>query len=116
MIVDPKPEHLEGVAFSATDWAIRPGDIVPVVAGVGTLPTGFYVPPEAVRTLNGKTSVFVVGDDERVRQIAVSVHETSGILRRIEGEGLVTGTRLVKDGIHYVADGDTVSVVPAFGK
>ncbi|MEM7199511.1 MAG: HlyD family efflux transporter periplasmic adaptor subunit [Planctomycetota bacterium] len=116
LIVDPQPGYLEGVAVSSFDWAIRPGDIVPLHLNVGRAPPGFYVPAEAIRTLNGDASVFAIGADSIARRVPVSTHETVGMLRRVEGEGLEDGTSVVVDGVHYVADGEAVTVVPKLGK
>lgn len=116
LIVDPKPEYLEGVAVAWHDWAIRPGDIVPMSFDVGSAPEGFYAPTEAIRTSNGQASVFVVGADERAKRVAVTVHETVGVNRRIEGAELANGTRIVVEGVHYTADGEKVRVVSELGQ
>ena len=115
LIMDPRPEQLGGAAMAGYDWAIRPGDLVPVVLEVGSAPEGFYVPVEAIATLNGEASVFVVGEDGRARQVTVSLHESQGLARRIEGPDLTDGARIVLEGIHYVQDGDLVRVVTALG-
>lgn len=116
VILDPRPEYLEGVMISNYDWAIRPGDLVPLRLNAGRAPGGFYVPPEAVRTLNGEASVFAVDDSGVARRVPVTLHETVGMLRRVEGSGLQDGTRVVVEGVHYVADGEAVTVVPAIGQ
>ena len=35
LIMEPRPEHLEGAVMSGSDWAVRPGDIVPVTFDLG---------------------------------------------------------------------------------
>ena len=116
LIVDPQPEQLGGVSVAWHDWAIRPGDIVPMSFDVDTAPVGFYAPTEAIRTLNGQASVLVVGEDGRARRVPVSVHETVGVTRRVAGEGLADGARIVVEGVHYTADGEKVRVVSELGK
>ena len=110
LIVDPKPEHRAGIAIENYDWLIRPGDLVPVSFELGSLSTGIYVPVEAVSTLNGAASVFVV-DGKTVRKKAVTIHDSVGGLRRIEGEGITSGAKIVVTGHHYIADGNEVNVV-----
>lgn len=41
----------------------------------------------------------------------MTVHETYRELRRIEGEGLVPGDQIIISGMHYVADGEPISIV-----
>ena len=41
---------------------------------------------------------------------------TVGVLRRIEAPALEAGTRIVVEGVHYVADGEQVTVVSELGK
>ena len=112
---EPRPEHLKGAVMSAFDWVIRPGDIVPVSFDLGELPAGFYVPVEAILTLNGAASVFVVGEGGRARSIPVTLHETVGLQRRIEGNGLEDGMRVILEGLHYVGEGDRLRVVQKIG-
>lgn len=115
LVADPRPEHLSGAAVAGSEWAIRPGDIVPVSFELGDAPRGFYVPVEAIATLNGATSVFVIGDDDRAQRLPVRVHETVGLRRRIEADGLQGGARIVLDGVHYITDGVRVRVVSRLG-
>jgi hypothetical protein len=110
LIADPKPEYSGGVAMAGADWAIRPGDLVPVSFELGSAAPGFYVPVEVIANLNERKSVFVV-EDGHCREIVVTAHESSGTLRRIEGEGLVSGMQIVLEGYHYLRDGDAVDVV-----
>ena len=89
---------------------------MPVRFEVGEATEGLYAPSEAIRTLNGEASVFVVDGDSVARRVLVTVHETVGVLRRIEGTGLEPGARVVVEGVHYITDGETVSVVAAVGQ
>ncbi len=115
LIGDPRPEQLDGATMVADDWALRPGDIVAVETELGSLPTGLYVPVDAIRELNGETSVFTVDAANVARRVAVTVHESHRDLRRIEGEGLTSGTSIAVSGIHYLADGDEVRVTGKVG-
>ncbi len=40
----------------------------------------------------------------------VTVHETFERLQRVEGEQLSTGIRVIVGGVHYVSDGQPVTV------
>ncbi len=111
LLVNPAVNQRETVRLENRDWLLRPGDLVPVQFDWGSFPPGFYVPVEAVRTLNDRTQVFVI-EDGRCRAVNVSVHESSGQQRRIEGPGLTNGTAIVVEGIHYLEDGAAVRVVP----
>ncbi|MDJ0522866.1 MAG: HlyD family efflux transporter periplasmic adaptor subunit [Planctomycetota bacterium] len=98
-----------GAVFDRYDWAIRPGDLVPVVFEGKASPRGIWVPDDAIRVENEKRSVFVV-ENGKARAVPVSVHESVGRLRRIEGEALKAGLRVVVVGMHYVHDGADVAV------
>ena len=116
LICGPKPEQLEGVAIARDDWALRPGDIVPVSFESGGAQQGLWAPRDAIRNQNGKASVFAVDAKDRVVRVPVELFESSGSLQRIKGEGLGVGTQLVIAGLHYIANGDPVSIVSELGK
>jgi multidrug efflux pump subunit AcrA (membrane-fusion protein) len=105
----PTKEHEAGLAIGRPQWLLRPGDLVPVNILLETTPRGFYVPVGAIVTRNGSRSVFIA-DDGVARLQSVSVHETFGELRRIEGDGIEAGKKIIVRGIHYVSDGQPISV------
>lgn len=111
LVQEARKEHLEGCRLARYDWLLRPGDLVPVELRTGAAPKGIYVPVQAIRTLNGEASVFVVGDDSRAKRIRVTVGNAYRELRRIEGEGIEPGQRLILQGVHFAADGETVTVL-----
>ena len=45
----------------------------------------------------------------------MTVHESYQELRRIQGEGIETGTQVITGGAHYVSDGQVVRVVETEG-
>lgn len=98
-----------GAVFDRYEWAIRPGDLVPVVFEAKPSPKGFWVPDDAIRVENEKRGVFAV-ENGKARAIPVSVHESVGRLRRIDGEALKAGLKIVIVGVHYVSDGAEVMV------
>ncbi len=106
----PTPAHADGFIVDDNRWLLRPGDLVQVAVSHGDLPAGFYLPVQSIRELNGSTSVFVVGPDERVRAVVVEVRETSGELRRVVSDELADGDAVVASGAHFLQDGDRVAV------
>jgi len=113
VVLNPTPESEQGVTLAGFEWVIRPGDLVPMSFHLGGLPAGMYVPVRAIRYLNGNTSVFVVGDGDVVTETPVTVHETWRDRRRVTG--VAPGSRVVVDGLHYIASGDTVVATPLDG-
>ncbi|MDH3591874.1 MAG: HlyD family efflux transporter periplasmic adaptor subunit, partial [Planctomycetota bacterium] len=99
----------DGVAMGTPEWRLRPGELVPLVLPLDKATQGLYVPVEAIRALNDDRHVFVV-EGGNAKKIAVTVHDTFREKRRVEGAGLEAGARVIVDGVHYVQDGDTVTV------
>lgn len=115
LVIDPRKELEDGLAIGRPQWLLRPGDLVPVRFLLDATPRGFYVPVDAITMIDGKHSVFVV-EDGKARWRAISVHESYQELRRIEGEGILTGTEVITGGLHYVSDGDRVRIVERTGE
>lgn len=109
LIIGPKPEHLDGVAVGRPQWLLRPGDLVPVQFFLSAVPRGYYVPMKAITLAAGGHVVFVVEDGVAKARV-VTVHETYQELRRIEGEGIGHGARVIVGGVHYVSDGQPVTI------
>jgi multidrug resistance efflux pump len=109
-IPDPYGRYKDGIAMANYIWRVRPGELVSVSLSTRRLPRGLYVPVEAIATLNEQRFVFVV-EKGTARRVGVTVHESIRDKRRIEGEGLAAGARIVVRGVHYVRDGETVAVV-----
>lgn len=91
------------------EWVLRPGDMVPVSFGLGTLPKGFYVPLQAIKEMNGKNSVFIVKDG-RAKEVKIEVHESFLETRRITAKELTEKAQLIVEGVHYIVDGSAVAV------
>ena len=114
LIVRPNADYVAGVAVGRPQWLFRPGDLVPVEFVLPGPPPGYYVPIRAVVLVAGQPAVFLVEND-RARLVEVSVHETHEELRRIDGEDIVDGARVIVGGAHYVSDGQPVSVAARWG-
>jgi hypothetical protein len=112
LIRRPALEHLEGVAIGRPQWLLRPGDLVPVQFSLSGAPSGFYVPTNAIILADSGHAVVVV-EEGVARERAVSVHEAFEEWRRIEGEGIGEGSQVIVGGVHYVSDGQPVSITAA---
>jgi RND family efflux transporter MFP subunit len=110
LVLRPKKEHLEGLVIGRPQWLLRPGDLVPVRFLLHATSQGLYVPVDAITMMDGKHVVFVV-EDKKARKREIAVNETFRELRRIEGEGIRPGTQVIVSGVHYVSDGQPVTIV-----
>ncbi len=110
LVLEPSKEQLDGLAIGRSQWLLRPGDLVPVLFKLYATPRGFYVPVNAITRMGKRHVVFVVEDNEaRIRD--VSIHETYHELRRISGETLRLSDQVIIGGVHYVSDGQPITVV-----
>ena len=104
------------VLFEREQWLLRPGDLVGVDLSEEPMPSGFYVPIDAIAESSGKNFVFVVaaGDSgSTVRQVEVKASDGPNTHKRIEATGdqaLSAGEQIVLGGVHYLTDGEAVSV------
>ncbi len=114
LVVNPKQEHLNGLAIGRPQWLLRPGDLIPVQFLVHKTPRGFYVPVDAITKVDGKHVVYVV-EGTNARMAEVTVHESYRELRRVEGEHIDSGSDIVVDGVHYLSDGQPVTIVDRTG-
>jgi len=112
LVLKPRAEYQSGLAIGRPQWLLRPGDLVPVRFLLDATPRGFYVPVDAITTVDDRQAVFVV-EAGVARLRIVTVHESYRELRRIQGEGIGSGTRVVTGGMHFVSDGEAVRVVEA---
>jgi RND family efflux transporter MFP subunit len=109
LILNPHPDYAQGVLVGRPQWLLRPGDLVPVRFDLSRTTTGFYAPGKAITLLGGELNVFRV-EAGIARATRITLHETAEEQRRIEGEGLSPGTQLVVGGVHYISEGQPVSV------
>ncbi len=110
LVIEPKKEHLTGLAIGRAQWLLRPGDLVPVRFQMDATPKGFYAPMNAITVIDNQHVVFLVENDQ-ARLTKVTVHETHHELRRIEGNGIKAGSQVIISGVHYVSDGQPLSIV-----
>jgi RND family efflux transporter MFP subunit len=109
LILNPQPGYIDGVAAGRPQWLLRPRDLVPVQFSLSNSKHGFYVPVRAITLVGGAEAVLVV-EDGVARARAVTGYETIEEFRRIEGDGISNGSRVIVGGVHYVSDGQPVNV------
>lgn len=110
LVLKPRKEHLAGLAIGRPQWLLRPGELVPIRFILDATPRGYYVPINAITRIAGETAIFIV-QDGKAKLIPVSVHETHGEFRRIQGEALQAGLPIITSGLHYVSEGQPVNVL-----
>lgn len=104
------------VLFEREQWLLRPGDLVGVDLSEEPMPSGFYVPIDAIAESSGKKFVFVVDGADTVGKVRrVEVTESNGPdtqkrIEAVEGQMLLPGDRIVLGGVHYLTDGEAVNV------
>ena len=112
LLLGPKEEYLGGVAIGRPQWLLRPGDIVPVRFELESTPRGFYVPVGAITRVSGALTVYLLENGmARARTVTVTTRDVHGELCRVEGDGITSGAQLIVGGVHYVSDGQPVTVV-----
>ena len=109
LILQPQPSYANGVAVGRSQWLFRPGDLVPTEFSIGGAPLGHYVPIVSVVSAGGGHQVAIVEGDH-ARMVTVDVHETYEELRRITGDAIRDGVRVIVGGVHYVSDGQPISI------
>ena len=57
-----------------------------------------------------RSAIVHVVEDGIATARPVSVHESFEELRRIEGEGITVGAKVIVGGVHYVSDGQPVTI------
>lgn len=73
----------DSVLFERERWLLRPGDLVRVKLNETRMPTGFYVPIEAITEKSGENFILAVNGDKVSRRL-VSVGDGPNTLKRIE--------------------------------
>jgi RND family efflux transporter MFP subunit len=109
LILNPQPGYIDGIAAGRPQWLLRPRDLVPVQFLLPNSTPGFYVPARAI-TLVGETEAVLVVEDGVAKARVITGYETVEEFRRIEGDGISNGTQVIVGGVHYVSDGQPVSV------
>ena len=93
--------------FANAEKLLRPGMFARIKVDLGARPDSILVPERAVAELQGKSFVWVVGQDNKATQRAVKVGETLGENVMII-EGIKPGDRIVTEGLQKVREGAVV--------
>ncbi|QDV61772.1 efflux RND transporter periplasmic adaptor subunit [Crateriforma conspicua] len=101
-------------------WMLRPGDLVSVNLSTRKAEDGFFVPLDCIHEESGTTSLFVLhreGDQEIAHRVKVNVilpdHVEAGTMvqvQAIEPESITAGDQIIVGGVHYLNDGQVVTV------
>ena len=97
--------------FPNPDNLLRPGQFARVRAMMGTKKNALLIPQRAVKEMQGKYLIAVVGADNKVVIRQVKAAEEVGSLWVID-KGLQAGDKVVSEGIQKVKDGMVVSPKP----
>lgn len=93
--------------FPNPDEILRPGMFARIKVDLGIRADSILVPERAVTELQGRSFVWVIGEDNKATQRAVQVGETLGANLLIR-EGLKAGERIVVEGLQKVREGAVV--------
>ena len=93
--------------FPNPDQLLRPGLFARVRAEVSTVKNGILVPQRCVLELQGKFSVMVVGEDNKVENRVVEIGPTVKEFWLIK-DGLKPGEKVIYEGLQVVREGQLV--------
>lgn len=96
-------------------WLFRPGDLVKVLLNKKSIPSGFYVPVEAILHKNDKNFVYILEEVPgrhfaKIKMQEVELDNQLGAYQRIKSAKLKNGMKLVLSGIHYLEPDEEVVV------
>lgn len=97
-------------SFPNPDRLLRPGLFAKVKANTDIIEDGIMIPQRCVTELQGRYSVLVVGDDNKIDRREITVGPTIGKFRLIKN-GLTPGERVVYEGLQSVKHGMTVNPI-----
>jgi len=87
---------------------LRPGQFARIVAEIENIKNGILIPQRCVRELQGKFSVFVVDENNKVQNRQVETGPTVGSFWLIRS-GLEPGERVIYEGLQVVREGAIVN-------
>ncbi len=94
-------------SFPNPDELIRSGQFARIIADLVTIPDAVIVPQRCLMEIQGRYSVYVVGDSNRVEMRAVTVGPKYHNFRVIS-QGLEGGERIIYEGLQKVRPGVVV--------
>ncbi len=109
--VDPTTgAMLVQASFPNPDEILRPGQFAKVKARMAIIDNGIMIPQRCITELQGRYSVFIINEENKVEMREVKVGPNIGDFWVIK-EGLVTGEKVVYEGIQKVKEGGTVNPI-----
>jgi multidrug efflux pump subunit AcrA (membrane-fusion protein) len=115
LVVNPPEDMTDGsqIALIPMDWAIRPGGLVQAQFRRDQTPEGFYVPLSAILPTGANTGVVFAIDEATATatKLTVRLGRTVGDLQQIEGDGLADGMNIAVEGVNYLQEGESVSII-----
>jgi RND family efflux transporter MFP subunit len=99
-------------AFPNPGGLLRPGMFARIKVDLGVRSDSILVPERAVSELQGRSFVWVIGEDNKATQRTVQVGESLGG-NLVISEGLKTGERVVTEGLQKVREGAPVQPMTA---
>jgi membrane fusion protein (multidrug efflux system) len=97
-------------SFPNPEGLLRPGQFAKVKVRSETVRDGILVPQRCVTELQGLYSVFVVGQDNTVKEHQITLGPAVGSAYLVK-EGLTAGDQVVYEGLQMVRDGAVVNPV-----
>jgi membrane fusion protein (multidrug efflux system) len=97
-------------SFSNPDEVLRPGQFAQIRARVEVVKDGILVPQRCIMELQGLYSVYVVSENNTVKQRQVEVGPKIDRFWLVT-KGLMSGERVVYEGLQKVRNGMTVNPV-----
>lgn len=108
--VDPQTDSIKVRAkFDNTDKTLLPGMYAYATITYAIKDKGVVIPMQTImKKTNGGTSVYVIGEGNKIKEVNVQVLQNKGA-QSIITEGLKNGDKVVIEGIEKIKDGDVVT-------
>ena len=109
--VDPTTgAMLVQASFPNPDEILRPGQFAKIRARMAVLENGIMIPQRCIKELQGRYSVFIINEENKVEMREVKVGPKISNYWVIK-EGLMTGEKVVYEGIQKVKEGGMVNPI-----
>jgi len=109
--VDPTTgAMLVQASFPNPDEILRPGQFAKIRARMAVLENGIMIPQRCIKELQGRYSVFIINEENKIEMKAVKVGPKISNFWVIK-EGLMTGEKVVYEGIQKVKEGGMVNPI-----